>query len=111
MTHLDAAGKLETATSEKEKLNVYPVNNLLHSLFRQITLTLNGQQVAQNRQNYAYRAYIENLLNFEIDQGNQHLYSVCWKTDTTKQFDSLTENSNGFHRGMLFPQNEKNRFD
>lgn len=46
-----AAGTVYTQTS----LPAYPVNNFLHSLFKQVTLTLNGKMVAQNSQNYAYR--------------------------------------------------------
>lgn len=69
MIHLDKDGKLEA--TQPASLNVYPVNNILHSLFRQVTLTLNGQQIAQNNANYAYRAYFEHLLNFEQDIGHQ----------------------------------------
>lgn len=107
MIHLKADGTAEKTTPAKADLNVFPVNNLLHSLFRQVTLSLNGQQVAQNSQNYPYRAYIENLLNFEADSAMQHLYPVCWKTDTAKYFDDLTNNSNGRDRGLLFPVNEE----
>lgn len=47
----EALSKLDSAAD----LVVAPVNNTLHSLFRQITLTLNGKQIGQNTQNYAYR--------------------------------------------------------
>lgn len=55
MNHLDDEDKPITAAISKTTLNVYPVNNLLHSLFRQVTLTLNNKMVASNSQNYAYR--------------------------------------------------------
>lgn len=41
------------------------VNNFMHSLFNQVILTLNNRQIRQNSPNYGYRAYLENLLNFD----------------------------------------------
>lgn len=35
------------------------VNNILHSMFRQATIYLNGKPIAQMDVNYNYRAYIE----------------------------------------------------
>lgn len=66
MIHVDAAGKELTVAPKREDLNVYPVNNLFNALFRQVSLTLNGQQVSQNNYNYPYVSYLEHLLNFEV---------------------------------------------
>lgn len=66
MIHLKDDGTAETATPAKNALNVFPVNNIFHSLFRQVNLSLNNQQVAQNTYNYGYRSYVENLLNFDV---------------------------------------------
>lgn len=66
MIHLKANGQAETTMPTKDNLNVFPVNNIFHSLFRQVNLSLNNQQVAQNTYNYAYRSYVENLLNFDV---------------------------------------------
>lgn len=108
MHHVKDDGTADAKDEITDKnLNVYPVNNLLHSLFRQITLTLNGKQIAQNSQNYAYRAYFENLLNWEPDSAAQHLSSIIWKVDTPKKFDSFGENLNGIDRGLLFPLGEE----
>jgi len=38
------------------------VNNLLHSLFSQCTISLNGTQISQASENYNHRAYVETLL-------------------------------------------------
>ena len=40
-----------------------PVNNWLHSLFSQVDVYLNGTFVTPYTNTYAYRAYIETLLN------------------------------------------------
>lgn len=75
MEHVDNADVVVTAQPTKNAQTVFPVNNLLHSLFRQISLTLNGQQVAMNSANYPYRSYFEHLLNFETDIGHQVRFS------------------------------------
>lgn len=66
MIHYDSAGALETTTPTKDKLNVFPVNNLFNALFRQVSLSLNGQQISQNNFNTPYRSYFEHLMNFEV---------------------------------------------
>lgn len=75
MKQVDNAAKPLTTQPTKPAQTVFPVNNLLHSLFRQITLTLNGQQVAMNASNYPYRSYFDHLLNFETDRGHQVKYA------------------------------------
>lgn len=43
---------------------VGPVNNLLHSMFSQADVFLNQKLVSPPNNAYAYRAYIERLLNY-----------------------------------------------
>ena len=45
-----------------EKVGI--VNNFLHSLFKQIDVFLKEKQVTQATGTYAYRAYLETLLNY-----------------------------------------------
>lgn len=66
MIHLNSTGVAETTTPDKTGLNVFPVNNLFNALFRQVSLSLNGQQVSQNNFNTPYRSYLEHLMNFEV---------------------------------------------
>lgn len=64
MIHKDDTGALIDTTTTPitaANLNVYPVNNLLHSLFKQVTLSLNNQRIAVNGQNYAYR-YVKMII-------------------------------------------------
>ena len=44
-----------------------PVNNAMHSMFREITAELNGRLVSKPNHLYPYRAYLEKLLNFSED--------------------------------------------
>ncbi len=44
------------------KPNIGPVNNLIHSLFSQCQVYLNNKGVENTNSNYAYKAYLNNLL-------------------------------------------------
>ncbi|XP_037906181.1 uncharacterized protein F54H12.2-like [Hermetia illucens] len=66
---------------EKGGTPVGLVNNVMHSLFRQCTIQLNGKPIAQTDHNYQYRAYIENLLNYGSNTAKTHLESVGWYLD------------------------------
>lgn len=69
-------------------------NNLLHSLFRQCSIYLNGKPTSQTDNNYSYRAYIENLLNYGNDAATTHLESVGWYVDTPEKLDELKDKEN-----------------
>jgi len=49
------------------------VNNLLHSLFSQCTIYLNGTQITQATELYPYRAYIESHSTYGNDAANSQL--------------------------------------
>ena len=49
-----AGGDLSTGQA-----SIAPVNNFLHSLFRQVDVYLNGKQVTPAMGTYAYRSYLE----------------------------------------------------
>ncbi|CAF2146038.1 unnamed protein product [Rotaria magnacalcarata] len=46
---------------------VFPENNFLHTLFSKVEIFLNDQTTAVSTCHYAYRAYLENLLNYDTD--------------------------------------------
>ena len=52
--------------SGNEQSNISPVNNLRHSLFKQVDIYLNGKQVTPAMGTYHYRAYLETLLNYDV---------------------------------------------
>ena len=49
------------------------VNNLLHSLFSQCTVILNGTTITQSNEHYNYRSYLETLLTYGTDAAATHL--------------------------------------
>ena len=68
--------------------NVAPVNNFLHSLFRQVDVYLNGKQVTPAMGTYAYRSYIETLLNYDVSAKQSQFSSALYYKDTAGQMDS-----------------------
>ena len=57
-------------------------NNLIHSLFSQCSVTLNGVCITQSKDLYPYRAYLETLLTYGNDAATSHLTNSFWYLDT-----------------------------
>ena len=66
------AGNLVAA----EKL--WPVNNLAHSIIKQIDLQLNGTLISPQSDTYHYKAYLETLLNYDREDGKTVLGPQGW---------------------------------
>ena len=76
------------ALSGGTQTNVAPVNNFLHSLFKQVDVYLNGKQVTPAMGTYAYRSYIETLLNYDVSAKKSQLSSALYFKDTAGQMDA-----------------------
>ena len=61
-----------------EKL--WSVNNLVHSIIKQIDLQLNGTLISPQSDTYHYKAYLENLLNYDREDGKTVLRPAGWFT-------------------------------
>ena len=66
------AGNLDAA----EKL--WPVNNLAHSIIKQIDMQLNGTLISPQSDTYHYKAYLETLLNYDREDGKTVLGPQGW---------------------------------
>ncbi len=77
-----------TNLSGDEQSDIAPVNNFLHSLFRQVDVYLNGKQVTPAMGTYPYRAYIETLLNYDTSAKRSQLTSAMYYKDTPGEMDS-----------------------
>ena len=91
-TILTVTGKItkKDGTSKlggNDQSNVAPVNNFLHSLFRQVNVYLNGKQVTPAMGTYAYRSYIETLLNYDVSAKQSQFSSALYYKDTAGQMD------------------------
>ena len=53
-----------------------PMNLLMHSLFSQVNVALNDKLVSSSTNTYAYRAYLETLLNYGKEAKESPLISV-----------------------------------
>ena len=78
-----------TTLSGGGQSNVAPVNNFLHSLFKQVDVYLNGKQVTPAMGTYAYRAYIETLLNYDVSAKKSQFTSALYYKDTATQMDEV----------------------
>ena len=85
ITKKDGTSKLDG----NDQSNVAPVNNFLHSLFRQVDVYLNGKQVTPAMGTYAYRSYIETLLNYDVSAKQSQFSSALYYKDTPGQMDKV----------------------
>ena len=90
-TILTVTGKIvkdnESVLDGANQTNVAPVNNFLHSLFKQVDVYLNGKQVTPAMGTYPYRAYIENLLNYDASAKESQFSSALYYKDTATHMD------------------------
>ena len=85
ITKKDGTSKLDS----NDQSNVAPVNNFLHSLFRQVDVYLNGKQVTPAMGTYAYRSYIETLLNYDVSAKQSQFSSALYYKDTAGKMDKV----------------------
>ena len=56
----------------------YAVNNLAHTIFKQINVRFNGTLMTEQTDTYAYSAYLQTLLNYSQDDGETLLAPQGW---------------------------------
>ncbi len=71
-------GEIPKDIKEEAVQQIGPVNNFMHSLFNQVDVFFNQKAVSPPNHAYAYRAYIETLLNYGPAAKKSHLTSVLW---------------------------------
>ena len=91
-TILTVTGKIvkdNEAVLDTNQADVAPVNNFLHSLFKQVDVYLNGKQVTPAMGTYPYRAYIETLLNYDVSAKESQFSSALYYKDTATKMDEV----------------------
>jgi len=68
---------------------VGPMYLLLHSLFFQIDISLNGTQVTASRNTYPYKAMLKTLLSYGGDGKKSQLTSALYYRDQADRMDSI----------------------
>ena len=71
----------DAASDANNTRNTYVENNLGHTLFKQMDLSLNGALVTPQGGNYHHQAYIENLLTYSREDGQTKLVVEGWTND------------------------------
>ena len=61
---------------------VCPVNNLLHSMFSKVDLTLQDKSVTSSSQHYAYKSYLEKLLGYGESAKKTYARTSGWLRDS-----------------------------
>jgi hypothetical protein len=70
------------------------VNNLLHSMFSCLSVSLNGKPVTLHETNNHYKAYLEKILNYSCsDASGTYLFSSFWFLDSPTSDRALKDNS------------------
>ena len=88
--------------SFKEATEILPVNNLFHSMFSNVEVSLNNKKITSDHMNYAYRAYLQTLLNFPKEAQDSYLSTCLWRKDKAGEFDSMTANDGAIYRKGRF---------
>ena len=68
-------------------MKVGPINNFMHSLFKQVDVFFKEKQVTQATGTYAYRSYLQTLLNYGPLAKQSQLTSSFFYKDTAGKMD------------------------
>ena len=103
-------GKDLKSSTADDKL-VAPINNILHSLIQQFSIKLNGIDVTEKTDSYAYKAYLESLLNYNSEAKSSFLTSALFYKDTAGQMDETNpaevKKNKGLKDRFSFSSNSK----
>jgi hypothetical protein len=77
---------------------IAPINNLFDSLWSNVKVELNQKCVSDSRNMYHYKAYIDDLFNYNNTAKTSHLTAFLWAADTAGQFDYTAENKGAVKR-------------
>ena len=73
---------------------LWPVNNLAHSLFKKISVRLNGTLISPQTDTYHYKAIIETLLNYDREDGETVLKPQGWYNNIDFPAEWTDDNTN-----------------
>lgn len=86
--------KLIVTKSDDSPLNDFKnfglVNNFMHSIFSQVTVSIDNIEIENTNSHYAYRAYLENLLCFGREAKETFLTNEGFYKDTAGNFEQLS---------------------
>ena len=68
---------------------IFPINNFMHSLFKDVTVEMNGTVINQHTNNYPYVAYLNTLLTYNEDYLDTQGASFLWEKDQAGAMDTV----------------------
>jgi hypothetical protein len=80
--------------------SVGPVNLMLHSLFSQIDVALNGKTITSSTSTYAYRAMVETLLDYGKPAKESQLTAALFYKDSAGHMDDADTGNGGANIGL-----------
>jgi hypothetical protein len=95
----------EDGTRALEADNVGPVNNWIHSLFSEVSISLNGTLLTPPSHLYPYKMYYENLFNYGAGAKESHLGLSLWSKDTSTDMDTCGDDNKGYKQRKEWSQN------
>ena len=102
-----ALAKVGSGGTAKEATElVAPVNNVLHSLFEDCVVSLNGVEAFNANGHYNYNSYILDLLDTTEEQKESFMTAQGWYKDIAGKFENHTSNDGWKKRAALFGAKE-----
>lgn len=92
--HLRAKVTKADGTPLDADAKVLPINNWLHTLFSQVDVSLNDTLVSASENTYAYRAYLETLLNTSKEAKEGPLTVQLYYQDARLHYEDTDGNDN-----------------
>ena len=88
----------ESDIESAEPIQVGCVNNLLHSMFSSLSISLKYKPVTLYEISYHYKAHLEKLLNNGSDACSTHLVSSFWYLDSSGEL----KNKSGYVKRLNY---------
>ena len=83
--HLELSKGDRSNITDADWDKVYPVNNVLHSIFEQIELSIGDTQINTSHSTYQYRAYLDTLLKIGKQARESYLTAGGYLSETDRK--------------------------
>jgi hypothetical protein len=109
--HLFIRGKLTKADGTNLDATDFTAgtNNLLHSLFSQCSIAMNGTTITPATDLYNYRSYFETLLSYGSDAAASHLTNAFWYLDDGDLLPGDPTSALSTNKGVIARWNRMNQ--
>jgi hypothetical protein len=103
-TYVEARIEILTASNSVVPVDkqVGPVNNILHSLFESVRITVNDFLISTSSNHYPYKSYITTCLTYSSMAKNSHLNTQGYYQDLSSHMGPVDSNTGWVERKNLF---------